>query len=1157
MKIKKIRIHNLASIEDAEVDFQGEVLRDEPLFLITGATGAGKTTILDAICLALYNDTPRFSEAAEKNVRLTDYYNAKKGKDVSQKGYELAKNLIPLNHKGQLLRRGTAEGWAELYFEADEVNYLAKWTIRRKYGRPDGKLDNPVNSLTNLNTGHVEEKSKALAEVVRVVGLNFDEFCRTTMLAQGEFTKFLQSTGKDKSAILEKLTQTGLYSELGKKIFEIKSQKQSEYEHRKQLVADITLLTEEQRVEKEAQKARMEEQVATDGRMLDDLKAKKQWLDDCKQMIGDIEQKAAMVRRMEETMQGEEYLRETGDIADYDLTAEPRAWMADAEKAKRKLLQLKDEEGAMAAQHARLAVAATCLEQRLAGDEDSLRLIGQWLQGREGDADMLDNAGTVIVRLQQVEDNEKLLEQKSKLVEETDGKLPLAEKTVTQKEEDEKNASAEVEQKNKEVEEAAQRLQKLDKAGLQEKYNNLQERKELLVKTAADINLVAVKRQQLDKAENDYKQLMEEWEHYRSEEPKLKQEEELASKLFDRAQIVFDQWHDSLDKSFKAKRATLTKGQTCPLCMQVVEHDHVADPDYDTYIKPLRDALDDCRAKLEDAKTKLLAARQMAKKAEKNVPTAKKAVENARMEFNKHDAVTREALQRLAPASMPDVMTHEQQLSLVGDLQQEVLLEIKKVRERMAVVEAEEKNLDALRKVAKKLSKAHADTRVATQVAKAGLEKLRTVRDAAAKQVEELKNSIAETLAELRQTITYNGWEEEWKADHKAFILRLKGDADKYQGEKKKKDKLEKVIAARRVVVENLAGEREAMAKSVPGWSITGDEEPEKFKTDNELAQKWSAFTTQVASWMAALEAKETERENKERDIEAFLSTHQGIDRDRLTVLMQYDKEGMERMRRRHQETEAALTREKGALGMLRKQQEQLMDSKPQMTDEQTEEWLAEKMVELSQNREQQLMEVGKLQRELQFDLENRNKYEKAIEECEQALKEWDRWKRMDDEFGSSDGSRFSRVAQSFILNHLLNHANNYLKAFSDRYQLVCEPGSLAILVKDKFSSQSPQFSKVLSGGESFMVSLSLALALAKLNTHQSSVDTLFIDEGFGSLDEGCLNTVMDTLEHLHQIGGRRVGVISHVEALNDRIRTQVRVDRVDPTRSKVVVKRV
>ena len=476
MKIKKIKIHNLASIEDAEVDFEGEVLRDEPLFLITGATGAGKTTILDAICLALYNETPRFSEAAEKNVKLTDIYNAASGKNVEGKEYKVGEQAIPLNHKGQLLRRGTAEGWAELYFEADDTNYMAKWSIRRVYGRPDGKLDNPQNSLTNLDTGHMEVKSKALAEVVRVVGLNFDEFCRTTMLAQGEFTKFLQSTGKDKSAILEKLTQTGLYSEIGKKVFEIKSQKQTDYEQRKLLAAGITLFTDEQREEKERKKTELEELCAKEEKMHEDYKTKKQWLEESKKKEQQIGEKIDLVKGKEDMVQGEEYRREAENIRDYDLTIEPRAWMADVEKAKSQLLQLRGEEKALADRHARLTAAAILLHQRLVDDENTLIQVEQWLKNREGDAAMLDNAGALAVRLQQVDDDEKQLEQKKKLMDEANEKIPLAEGSVEQAENKENMAKAAVEQKNKEVEEAGERLKELDKEGLQKKYNNLQKK---------------------------------------------------------------------------------------------------------------------------------------------------------------------------------------------------------------------------------------------------------------------------------------------------------------------------------------------------------------------------------------------------------------------------------------------------------------------------------------------------------------------------------------------------------------------------------------------------------------------------------------------------------------------------------------------------------
>ena len=198
---------------------------------------------------------------------------------------------------------------------------------------------------------------------------------------------------------------------------------------------------------------------------------------------------------------------------------------------------------------------------------------------------------------------------------------------------------------------------------------------------------------------------------------------------------------------------------------------------------------------------------------------------------------------------------------------------------------------------------------------------------------------------------------------------------------------------------------------------------------------------------------------------------------------------------------------------------------------------------------------LGQLQREMKENEEKKTQFADAVAACEDSRKQAERWGKFNEVFGSADGKKFSRIAQSFILHHLLNHANHYLRQFSDRYELVCEPGSLAILVSDRFSRQSPQYVKVLSGGESFMVSLSLALALSQLNTHQAYVDILFIDEGFGTLDEECLNTVMDTLEHLHQMGGRRVGIISHVDALNERIRTQIQVSRIDPSRSQVCIK--
>ena len=155
--------------------------------------------------------------------------------------------------------------------------------------------------------------------------------------------------------------------------------------------------------------------------------------------------------------------------------------------------------------------------------------------------------------------------------------------------------------------------------------------------------------------------------------------------------------------------------------------------------------------------------------------------------------------------------------------------------------------------------------------------------------------------------------------------------------------------------------------------------------------------------------------------------------------------------------------------------------------------------------------------------------------------------------FGDEKGKNFRNIAQSFVLKELLNGANFYLQRLTDRYELECQAGSLTILLRDFYQGGTARPACTLSGGESFVISLSLALGLSSLSRQSLSVNTLFIDEGFGTLSSDYLNTVMDTLEKLHQMGGKKVGIISHVEGLKERIKTQIQVKRVDYSRSEII----
>ena len=234
MKILAIRIRNLASLEGTtEIDFTQEPLCAAGIFAITGPTGAGKSTILDALCLALYARTPRYVQAREIGIELIDV----QGSSINQSDVRA------------ILRDGTAEGYAEVDFVGiNGQHYRATWSIRRAYGRANGSLQGANTTLKNLTTDSDigGKKTELLPEITRLVGLNYDQFIRSVLLAQGDFTAFLKADKDQKASLLEKLTGTNIYSALSKKIFERHREEDQQLKFLQQRQQGIAMLTTEE-----------------------------------------------------------------------------------------------------------------------------------------------------------------------------------------------------------------------------------------------------------------------------------------------------------------------------------------------------------------------------------------------------------------------------------------------------------------------------------------------------------------------------------------------------------------------------------------------------------------------------------------------------------------------------------------------------------------------------------------------------------------------------------------------------------------------------------------------------------------------------------------------------------------------------------------------
>lgn len=233
MKILAIRGKNLASLEgEFDIDFTVEPLKSSGIFAITGQTGAGKSTILDALCLALFDNAPRLNKA-ESSVNV----------------YDVEDKTITQKDSRNILRRGASEGYAEVDFVAlNGDKYRSKWMVRRARGKSDGALQATSIKLDNLTVISEEQgtKSNLLNRIVELIGLTFDQFTRAVLLAQGDFANFLKAKSSEKAELLEKLTGTEVYSKISVSIYQKTSDAKNALDMILQRMKDVRLLTNEE-----------------------------------------------------------------------------------------------------------------------------------------------------------------------------------------------------------------------------------------------------------------------------------------------------------------------------------------------------------------------------------------------------------------------------------------------------------------------------------------------------------------------------------------------------------------------------------------------------------------------------------------------------------------------------------------------------------------------------------------------------------------------------------------------------------------------------------------------------------------------------------------------------------------------------------------------
>jgi exonuclease SbcC len=1124
MKILSLRLKNLNSLKgEWKIDFTAEPFKDNGLFAITGPTGAGKTTLLDAICLALYHRTPRMSTVSAS--------------------------------ANELMSRHTADCLAEVEFEVMGVGYRAFWSQRRARDKTDGALQAPKVELAAADGQIISDKiNEKLRETERLTGLDFERFTKSMLLAQGGFAAFLEANANQRAELLEELTGTDIYGQISQRVFEQTREVKIALDQLRARADGVELLSAEQRAELQAQAEQLALEQTALGAQHIELQRQQRWCEELSKAQTQLHLSQQAEQAAQDDLQRAQPQLAQLAASEPALRLQPlhQAW----QQARQRLTQT--EQGLQHNAGEQRQVEQAIVEHSWQARELSARLLADCQAQRQQLAERLLQLQQQLTAQPQ---HGRLGEQLGSWSEQLKARQQLAGE-ITQLQHSQQQLQEAIVALQAQLGEQAEQLcveqvrlqqareqdlaaqQQRDallagssEAALREHWQQLHVQGGVLAQlgelATAQERLAAEQTQLLSALaglREQHQAKSVEVAQLRLSYKDLQQQVQAQEKLLEQEQRI---------QALDAHRAQLQPGEACPLCGS---ESHPAISAYQALdVSATKALLTRKRAEL-DALTEQ--GRQLAAELEKLA--ARLEQQEQQLERGRQtQAEQRERWQTLSAQLQRPLAD----AAALAELQAQQSAELQQLQQCLEQLQQLNSHLEQSQQA--RLLQQQRCTELEQQQALSGLQLQQRQEQAEQGQLrlQQLLGLADERTASLSQALASFGYQ--LPDDASAWLAERQSEWQRWQHTQTQCQQLERQLSEldhglqSAVQLAQLWQQRWAalgladpQALVVPADAHTALQQAQVQLEEAQRRQQQLAGSRQAL--ISRLEDEQLRLQQAEQQWSAALSASPFSDEAGYlaALLDEAQRAALQQLRQR---LDKALS-DAQALASAAAQQLAALQATPATALDLAQ--LDEQLLALNAQLKTLSERQGELRAQLQGDDARRQSQQSLFAAISAKQGEYDLWQQLNSLIGSADGAKYRKFAQGLTLDHLVYLANQQLERLHGRYQLARRSGGeLELEVIDTWQADAARDTKTLSGGESFLVSLALALALSDLVSHKTSIDSLFLDEGFGTLDGETLEVALDALDNLNA-SGKMIGVISHVEALKERIPVQLKVHK-------------